>query len=294
MHIGILSARSSKYHPNRRLIEAAFQLGHNVSIIHPKICLSEIGLGGFGVEMANQGGQPDVLLPRIGSTINEYAITLVRQFELMGLPVVNGFQSILLARNKCLGLQSLALHGIPVPDSCFVSNPINLKRAVESLGGYPVVAKTINSRQGKGVILVESLQTLVFIGENLPIQRQGLLIQEYVAPRERKDIRAFVLGSRVIAAMELQPREGDFRSNVNLTGGGRPVKLNRDLSGLAVKATKALGLDISGTDIVVKDGAAKVIEVNYSPGFKGLEASTGLDIASQIIQYVTHNFRRSP
>jgi ribosomal protein S6--L-glutamate ligase len=291
MNIGILSARSSNYHPNRRLIEAASALGHKALIIHPKICLSEIGLAGPGVEMANQAGKPDVLLPRIGATINEYATTLVRQFELTGISVVNGYQSILLARNKFLSIQALALRGISVPETYYVSNSKNFKRAVVRLGGYPVVVKTIHSRQGKGVILVESTPTAEFIMHNLLKKSQGLLVQEYIVPRRRKDVRALVLGGQVVAAMELHPKEGDFRSNVHVTGSGKAVKLNKNLVELALKATKSLGLDISGTDITVKDGTARVIEVNYSPGFKGLEASTGLDIASQIIQYVTRSFK---
>ena len=290
MHIGILSARSPRYHPNQRVIEAGSCLGHKVSVLHPKNCLSEIALGKVGLHIPAHLADMEVLLPRIGATINEYALTMVRHFELAGLPVINGFQSILLARNKFLSLQSLAHHGIAVPDSYIVSNLKGFERAVAKLGGYPVVVKTLNSRQGKGVILAESSRTSEFIVDNVLNRRQGLLVQEFISPHARRDIRAFVLGSQVIASMELTPKNGDFRSNIHLKGEASPVTLSKELEALAIRSTKALGLEISGTDIVVDgQGVARVIEVNYSPGFSGLEASTGLDIAAQIIRYVVQN-----
>ena len=295
MHIGILTARSPEYHPNRRLIEAGSELGHRVTLIHPKNCLSAIVSGKPGLEMAVSGDQPDVLLPRIGATINDYALTLVRHFELSGFKAFNGFQSILLARSKFLTLQALANHGISVPDSHFVSNLKNFERAVSKLGGYPVVAKTPNSRQGKGVILVESALTAKFIMDNLPTKKQGILVQEFISSHGREDIRAFVLGDRVIGAMALEPKAGDFRSNIHLNGNGKGVNLNKELTELAIESSKALGLKISGTDIIVDGNSApKVIEVNYSPGFRGLEAATGLDIATGIIQYVTQTGGGTP
>ncbi|MEE9418336.1 MAG: RimK family alpha-L-glutamate ligase [Desulfatiglandaceae bacterium] len=291
MLIGILSVRNHRYHPNRRLIEAAEEQGHRVSLIHPRDCFFEVTAGRPQLGIRGVDARPDVLLPRIGATINDYALSLVRHFELSGIPVVNDFQSVLLARNKFLGLQSLARKGIPVPDSHLIGNFQLFKEAVRKIGGYPVVAKTLSSRQGTGVVLVESQATAEFIIHNLLDKSQGLLIQEYVPSHGRRDIRAFVLGNRVIGAMELRPKPTDFRSNIHLTGGGRPVTLGQGLAELAISSTRTLGLEISGTDIIVDgSGTAKVVEVNYSPGFRGLEASTGLDIASQIVQYVTENY----
>ncbi len=286
MHIGILSARSPEYHPNRRLIEAASGLGHKVTIIHPKDCLGEIRQGGQDLE-APQRGDLDVLLPRIGSTINEYALALVRHFELARIPVVNGFESILLARNKALCLQTLSRMGIPVPHSYLVSNFKTFQRAVDRLGGYPVVAKVLSSRQGKGVLLVESPLTAEFIIDKYHQKRECLLVQEFIPPEKRRDLRAIVLGDEVSGAMTLTPKAGDFRSNIHLTGQGKEAHLDRAFTGLAVGSGRALGLDISGVDMLVDaQGVAKVIEVNYSPGFKGLEAATGLDMGARMIQYI--------
>lgn len=291
MIIGILSVRDSAYHPNQRLIEAASQSGHGVKLIHTRDCLSEIDHSRPALKIEGSD-RPDVLLPRIGATINDYALGVVRHFELSGVPLVNGFHAILLARNKFLTLQTLACNGINVPDTYLVVNFQGFEEAVKGLGGYPVVAKMPSSRQGSGVVLVDSPVTAEFVMHNLQDNLRGLLIQEYIAPRRRREIRAFVIGDRVAGAMELMPNSEDFRSNIHLAGQGKGVTLDPKLSELAIRSAKVLGLEIAGTDIIVgEDGAPRVIEVNYSPGFRGLEKATGLDIASGIIGYVEDKLR---
>jgi len=291
MIIGILSVRDKRYHPNQRLIEAASQSGHSVRLIHTRDCLSEIDHSRPALKIEG-GDRPDILLPRIGATINDYALGVVRHFELADVPVVNGFHAILLARNKFLTLQTLACNGVNVPDTYLVVNLQGFEGAVKGLGGYPVVAKMPSSRQGSGVVLVESKVVAEFVMHNLQDNSRGLLVQEYIAPRGRREIRAFVIGDRVTGAMELIPNPDDFRSNIHLVGQGKGVTLDPKLSELAVRSAKVLGLEIAGTDIIVgEDGAPRVIEVNYSPGFRGLEKATGLDIASEIVGYVEDNFR---
>ncbi len=286
MVIGILSVRDERYPPNQRLIEAASQSGHRARLIHTRDCLSGIEGGRLGVKI-DGCDRPDILLPRIGATINDYALGVVRHFEISGVPVINGSDAILLARNKFLSLQTLANKGLPVPDTCLVVNSRGFENAVSRLGGYPVVAKMPCSRQGSGVVRVDSAGTMEFVMENLQDNSRGLLVQAYIPPRGRRDLRAFVLGGRVIGAMELRPKAGDFRSNIHLTGLGNAVTLDGELSQLATRSAEALGLEIAGTDIIVdKDGAPKVIEVNYSPGFTGLEQATGIDIASRMVEYV--------
>ena len=287
MHIGILSVRDEAYHPNRRLMAAAVEMGHRISLIHTRDCLSGIQNDQPSVRLP-QVDLPDVLLPRVGATINDYAVTVVKHFSVSGCRVVNDFESILLARNKFMTLQRLAKQGISVPDTYLVVTRIGFERSVEQLGGYPVVAKMPCSRQGNGVMLVESQATSSFVMNNLQDNTKGVLVQEYMPPEGRTDIRVFVLGDRVLGAMALKPNPGDFRGNIHITGQGRMLTLTPSLSKLAVKSSRALGLEISGCDIILqKNGSPKVIEVNYSPGFRGLEHATGMDIAKRIIAYVT-------
>lgn len=289
MHIGILSVRDEAYHPNRRLMAAAVEMGHRISLIHTRDCLSGIQNDQPSVRLP-QVDLPDVLLPRVGATINDYAVTVVKHFSVSGCRVVNDFESILLARNKFMTLQRLAKQGISVPDTYLVVTRDGFERSVEQLGGYPVVAKMPSSRQGNGVMLVESQATSSFVMNNLQDNTKGVLVQSYMPPEGRTDIRVFVLGDRVLGAMALKPNPGDFRTNIHITGQGRMLTLTPSLSKLAVTSSRALGLEISGCDIILqKNGSPKVIEVNYSPGFRGLEQATGMDIAKRIIAYVTAN-----
>ena len=290
MNIGILSVRDNAYHPNRRLIETGSRLGHKISLIHTRECLSETGARGVDLQILNDPDfRPDLILPRIGATINDYAMAIVRQFELSGIPVVNGYYAILPARNKFLCLQTLSLHNLPVPETYLVINLKGFNAVAEKLGGYPVVVKSLQSRQGAGVALVQSSHMAEFVLNNLQDISQGLLVQEFIPTRSRRDIRAFVIGDRVVSAMELKPNAGDFRSNIHLAGNGKSFNPDLELSDLAVRSSKALGLEISGVDIILDErGKAKVIEVNYSPGFRGIEAATGMDIASRIVEYLTN------
>jgi len=287
MHIAILSVRDETYHPNSRLMAAAVEMGHRISLIHTRDCLSCIQEGQGTVRLP-ETDLPDVLLPRVGATINDYALSAVRHFELSGARVVNGFESILMARNKFMGLQRLARQGVSVPDTYLVVTREGFERSVEQLGGYPVVAKMPSSRQGNGVMLVENQATASFVMNNLMDNTRGILVQEYLPPEGRTDIRAFVLGDRVLGAMSLKPNPGDFRTNIHITGQGRMLTLSPGLSKLAVQSSRALALEISGCDIILQENESpKVIEVNYSPGFRGLEHATGIDIAKRIIHYVT-------
>jgi ribosomal protein S6--L-glutamate ligase len=287
MRIGVLSARGLEAHPNQRLVASGRALGHPVTLIHPKDCLAHVSGDATRIQMKGVPDGLDAVLPRIGATINDYALTLVRHLELSGLKVVNGFHSILLARSKFLTLQTLDKGGIPVPNSFWVSNKVNFEKAVADLGGYPVVVKTPASRQGQGVVLVESRVTAGFIMANLAVSTTGILVQEYIPPETRRDVRAFVIGGELVAAVELSPRKGDFRSNIHQGGNGRRLTPNEDLTILSLSASKALGLEIAGVDMVIRDdGRTQVLETNYSPGFKGLEEITGIDIASRIIAFV--------
>ena len=288
MIIGICSTRNHRYHPNRRLLEAAGQLGHEAKLLHPgKYAIGLEGKrptidpvrGSFGV---------DVILPRIGASIKEYGLSMIRHFEMLGFPVINSFQSILLASNKSLSLQALSKKGIPVPESQYASNWLNFKRAVARLEGYPLVAKESRSRQGRGVFLLKSPENARQLLEGVLGQGRGVLLQHFIPPERRRDIRVIVAGNRALGAMSLTPGKGDFRANIHLGGRAKALRPSKEMLKLAVKSTRTLGLDISGVDMIEVEGRdLKVIEVNYAPGFRGMEKCTGRDIAIAIIKYVT-------
>ncbi len=290
MIIGILSLRTHRYHPNRRLMEAALAARHRAVLLHPaRVFLS---LTGGGPELGSiRGGseRPDVVLPRIGSTIREFPLTLVRHMESMGIRTVNHADAVACARNKFRTLQALSLSGVPVPRSWYVSNDRNAAAALRELRARPVVVKRAQGRQGKGVYLAQDREDVLRILEDRQDTGEGVILQEYVPPEKRKrDIRILVVGGAVAGAMSLYPRPGDFRANIHMKGRAERVQLPRAVERVALRATAAVGLDISGVDVIHKtDDSLWVVDVNYSPGFKGLERCTGVDIASRIIAYAT-------
>ena len=294
MNIGIITVRGSHYHPNRRLREAAAERGHRVTLVHPyrvwpgleDNTLSLVGLPGMA--------SLDVVLPRQGATVGDSCLALIRHFSLMGIPVVNDLDSIRLTKNKFLTLQALAKARIPVLHTVFVNSAKGFHEALIRLGGYPVVIKQVSSRQGEGVILVEKNVNEQAVTHKHLDKRKGLLVQRFIPPTGRQDIRVLVVGRNIVGAMELHPKKGDFRANYHLSKESRPRDLTPELTRIALKASNAVGLEISGVDLIVDtNGRVSVIEVNYSPGFKGLEAATGLDIAGRIVGYVTDAYGRS-
>jgi ribosomal protein S6--L-glutamate ligase len=291
MNIGIITVRGNHYHPNRRLQEAATEQGHRITLVHPyrvwpgleDNTLSLVGLPGMA--------SLDVVLPRQGATVGDSCLALIRHFSLMGIPVVNDLDSIRLTKNKFLTLQALAKARIPVLHTLFVNSAKGFHKALTLLGGYPVVVKQVSGRQGEGVILVEKKRTVTSVTRKHLDKRKGLLVQRFIPPADRQDIRVLVVGRKIVGAMGLHPKNGDFRANYHLSKESRPRDLTPELTTIALKAANAVGLEIAGVDIIVdREGKPGVIEVNYSPGFKGLEAATGLDIAGRIVGYVADTY----
>ncbi len=287
MQIGILTFRGKDYHPNMRLIQEASKLGHHVVLLNPKACFSSLVKPPYQVSCDSPDRRIHVLIPRVGAGIDDYTLGLVRHFELMGVRVINGSSAIEKARDKFRSLQELAGKGIEVVESCYVNNAENLKEAVEHLGGYPVVLKMKSSRQGRGVTLLSSEEAALFIVENLREPGLGIILQRFYPNEGREDVRILVVGKEAVAAAIMKPKEGEFRSNVHLGGKGAAIDPDPGLKSLAVRATKALGLEVAGVDLVVTGtGRAMVMEVNYAPGFRGLESATGTNVGASIIRYV--------
>jgi ribosomal protein S6--L-glutamate ligase len=287
MHIGIITVNDASYHPNARLTAAARARGHRCSLIDP-----------YGVWPAVYGGRlllagpagiddVSVVLPRQGAEIGDSSLALLTHWDRSGTPVINRPGAIRLARNQFLTLQRLAASAMTVPDTVLVNSQDGFTAAVDRLGGYPVVVKPVSGRQGAGKRLAATAsEGRRYLHERLDRTR-GLIVQRFVPPHRRRDIRVFVIGGAVAGAMELRPRPGDFRANFHLTGAAASVELPPVIGAIAVQAAAVLRLDIAGVDILIDAlGQPWIIEINYAPGFRGLEMATGTDIADRIIAHI--------
>ncbi|MBW1954172.1 MAG: RimK family alpha-L-glutamate ligase [Deltaproteobacteria bacterium] len=289
MNIGIITVRDKDYPPNFRLMQAAREQKHRATLIHPyrvwpAFRKEEMILVGEAVL------PPDIILPRQGATLGDACLSLICHFRLMGIPVVNGMEAIRKAKDKFLCLQLLKDQGIPVPDTILVNAVEGLSLAAFELGGFPVVIKPVSSRQGEGVTLVKTGAQLQEAGKGLD-PRSGLLVQQFIPPEGRKDLRVVVIGEKVAGVAEFTPVPGDFRGNFHLSQKSRAVTLNPEILDLAITSAKRLGLEIAGVDLLV-DAQKRpfVMEVNYSPGFRGLEAATGHDIAGEMVRYLRQRY----
>jgi ribosomal protein S6--L-glutamate ligase len=293
MDIGILTTRNQHYHPNRRFIEAGLKMGHRPLLIDPWKCLMSVGPNGEGMTYrGREFPHVDVVLPRIGATIEDYEMTVVKHLELMDVPLVNGFDSIAKSRDKFASLQILAAHGIAVPRSIVVTDGRKLARVIRDLNGPPVVVKLLRGRQGTGVTLAESYQAVEFVINNLSGFGDAALLQEFVEESRGRDIRVLVVGTEAKASMLRQSLGSDFRSNIHLKGVGRGIELSDEHKEIAVRATRALGLDVAGVDMLESRAGPVVLEVNYSPGFRELEKVARMDIARSILTYAINLVRR--
>ncbi|MGD8564538.1 MAG: RimK family alpha-L-glutamate ligase [Desulfarculaceae bacterium] len=292
MRIALITVNDFTFHPNRRLQEAALPRGHEITLINPYRVPCAIGGDALDILGWEDAAQFQVVLPRQGAPIGDYGLALILQLMHMGIPVVNDVHAVRITKDQYLSLQGLAAAGLPVPDTVFVTTEEGFGRAVERLGGFPVVAKQVNSWGGRGVVLVENQRHLEMAADFVLEERKGLVVQRFIPPQGRRDLRALVMGKEVVATMELTPKEGDFRANVHLSGRPQAVDLPLEWKDIAVKAAASLGVEIAGVDMIIEpSGQPRLIEVNHSPGFKGLEAATGMDIAGLMIDYLALTYQ---
>ncbi|GAB6145999.1 ATP-grasp domain-containing protein [Desulfocicer niacini] len=287
MKIGIMTVNDISFHPTRRLTQAAEKKGYRTILINPYRMLSGIEQDRFKYFIEDLSQMPDVVLPRQGSPMGEYGLALLRQFMHLGIPLINGLDGITIARNQYITLQTLAAAGLPVPDTFFITAETGFHRAVEHLGGYPVIVKQMDGMGGEGVDLVKKGDDIKGLCEKQLKDKKGLVIQQLISPDHRTDIRILVVGNQVAGAMALTPKEGEFRSNFHMDGKARSIDLSPQWEDMAIKAARACRLEIAGVDLIVAaNGTPYIMEVNYSPGFRGLEGVTGIDIAGKIVDHI--------
>lgn len=289
MRIAILS-RNPDLYSTRRLKEAGEQRGHIVDVIDTLHCYMDITQNRPTVRFNGQElPEYDAVIPRIGASITFYGTAVVRQFEMMGTFCVNESVAISRSRDKLRSLQLLSRKGIGLPRTGFASKPDKIKDLVKNVGGAPLVIKLLEGTQGIGVVLADTNKAAEAIIEAFMGLKANILVQEYIKEAGGADIRCFVVGNKVVAAMKRQGAEGEFRSNLHRGGSASVIKLTPAERQTALNAAKAMGLGVCGVDILQSNNGPVVMEVNSSPGLEGIEHATKLDVAGLIYQYIENN-----
>lgn len=290
MKIAILATNPNLY-SHKRLKEAGEEAGHEVTIINPLYCYMNVATSCPTVHY--RGGEPlpyfDAVIPRIGASITYYGTAVLRHMETMGMYPLNESIAILRSRDKFRALQILARKGIPMPMTGFAQSPDDTEDLIRMVGGAPLVIKLMEGTQGKGVILADSHQGAVSIINAFKEMHANILVQEFIEESRGTDIRCFVIGNKVVAAVKRQAREGEFRANVHQGGTAYKVKLTPQERTIAIQAAKAMGLKVAGVDLIRSNHGPLVLEINSSPGLEGVEKTTHVNIAGKIIQYIEQN-----
>ncbi len=286
MKIAVLSTNPDLY-STRRLVEAIKQKGHEAVVIDHLKCFVMIEGGKPSIIYK---GQPvegiDAIIPRIGTSVTAFGCAVVRQFELMKVFTTVKSQAILRTRDKLRSMQVLAKSEIGIPKTVFAKNPSHVNELIKQVGGPPVIIKLLEGTQGVGVVLAESTKAAKSTIEAFYGLKANFLIQEFIGESQGADIRAFVVGNKVIAAMKRQGHEGDFRSNLHRGGEARSITLSPAEEAAAIGAARALGIRIAGVDLLQSARGPLVMEVNSSPGLKGIESISNIDVASLIVSYI--------
>lgn len=286
MKLAILS-RAPRSYSTRRLRLAAEERGHQVKVLDTTKFSIDVSAGFPELFFRSKLlSSYDAILPRIGASITYFGTAVVRQFEQMSVYTPNSSNGIMNSRDKLRALQILSRHELGMPDTTFVRDRNDILPAIERVGGTPIVIKLLEGTQGVGVILAETIKVAEAIIETLHSANQNVLIQKFVAESRGKDVRALVVGDRVVAAMRRVAQGNEFRSNVHRGGKPELVELSPEYERTAVRAAQILGLRFAGVDMLEGNDGPQIMEVNSSPGLEGIEGVTKLDIAGEIIDYI--------
>ncbi|MCG8415283.1 MAG: 30S ribosomal protein S6--L-glutamate ligase [Pseudomonadales bacterium] len=284
MRIGLLASNPELY-SNQRLLEAGEERGHRISFYDIKQCYMK--LDAETPEIHYRGGRIlndlDAVIPRIRPSMTFYGCALVRHFESIGVFSLNSSQAISSSRDKLFALQLLLQSGLDIPTTGFANSPIDTGDLIDMVDGAPLIVKLLQGSQGQGVVMAETRKAAESVINAFKSIRANLLVQEFVKEANGQDLRLFVVDGKVVAAMQRQAAEGEFRANIHRGGSASLVKVTPAERRIAVRATKVLGLKVAGVDIIRSDKGPLLLEVNSSPGLEGIENATGKDIASIMI-----------
>ncbi|MGA7980566.1 MAG: 30S ribosomal protein S6--L-glutamate ligase [Chromatiaceae bacterium] len=289
MKIAILS-RDPRLYSTRRLVAAARERGHNARVVDVLRCYMNVtshkpSIHYKGEELAGF----NAVIPRIGASVTFYGTAVLRQFEMMGVYPLNESVAITRARDKLRSLQLLSRKGIGLPVTGFAHAPDDVEDLIKMVGGAPLVIKLLEGTQGIGVVLAETQKAAESVIEAFMGLRANILAQEYIQEAGGADIRCFVIGDKVVAAMRRQAKEGEFRSNLHRGGMPALVRITPEERSTAVRAARIIGLNVAGVDMLRSNHGPVVMEVNSSPGLEGIEATTGKDIAGMMIGFIEKN-----
>jgi ribosomal protein S6--L-glutamate ligase len=288
LNIGILS-RNTNLYSTGRLKAAAEERGHNVRIVDYLRCYMNITSAKPKVLFRGEDLTFDAVIPRIGASHTFYGTAVVRQFETMGVYVLNESQGIDRSRDKLRSMQLLASAKVGLPVTSFAHSTQDIAGLLEIVGGTPVVVKLLEGTQGLGVVLAETKKAAESVITAFRQLDANILVQEFISESKGADIRAFVIGGRVVAAMRRQGAVGEFRSNLHRGGTAEAIKLGRAERATAVKAARVMGLNVAGVDLLQSDRGPVVLEVNSSPGLEGIEKTSEIDVAGRIIEFIEEN-----
>lgn len=286
MKIAVLS-RNAELYSTKRIVETAQARGHDVHVIDPTLCYMNINRNALSIHCRGQSlDNFDAVIPRIGASITFYGSAVLRQFEMMGVYCLNESAAIGRARDKLNSLQLLARDGIGLPITGFADKPGDIPDLIEMVGGTPLVIKLLEGTQGIGVVLAETRTAAESVIEAFMGLNANILVQEYIREANGADIRCFVIGNKVVAAMKRQAKAGEFRSNLHRGGTATKIKLTKTERDTALKAARCMGLNVAGVDILRSNHGPVVMEVNSSPGLEGIEAASEVDVTDAMISYL--------
>ncbi len=289
MKIAILSRKPSLYSTNR-LYQVGKERGHEMHVIDYLRCYMDITSRHPGVIYKGEKLQGhDAVIPRIGASRTFYGTAVVRQFEMMGVFPTNESQAITRSRDKLRSLQLLARAGIGLPVTGFAHYTQDIDGLINLVGGTPLIIKLLEGTQGIGVVLAETKKAATSVIQAFRGLDANILVQEFIKESRGEDIRCFVVGNRVVAAMKRKAKEGEFRSNLHQGGKGEKVKLSSEERAIAVRAAKTMGLNVAGVDMLRSNHGPVIMEVNSSPGLEGIEKTSTVDVAGKIIQFIEKN-----
>lgn len=269
------------------MVEAAQKRGHSAQLIDYVNCDLSIKHGASDVYYEDKSLKKlDAIIPRVSVSSSFYGLAVLRQFQYLKIFTPNSVQSIAQSRDKLQSLQILSANDIPIPSSAISNSTLNSEKIMKSLGGTPLVIKLIEGMQGVGTILADTDKAAISVIEAFANLKTNMVLQEFIREAEGRDIRVFIVGGEIVAAMERIAKAGDFRSNLHRGGEAKPVELTDREREISLRAANLVGLGIAGVDLIRSKNGPLILEINSSPGLEGIEGTTKVDVAGKIMEYV--------